>query len=57
VNTDLTTKVFLAKRAQSSRVFKNRYIFKADIEYPFEHGEVINSTLDGVSIYLVTTKT
>jgi hypothetical protein len=24
---------------------------KADIEYPFEHGEVINYTLDGVSIH------
>ena len=29
---------------------------KADIEYPFEHGEVINNTLDGVSIHPVTTK-
>jgi hypothetical protein len=29
---------------------------KADIEYPFEHGEVINYTLDGVSIHQVTTK-
>ena len=29
---------------------------KADIEYPFEHGDVINYTLDGVSIHLVTTK-
>ena len=28
----------------------------ADIEYPFEHGEVINCTLDGVSIHPVTTK-
>jgi hypothetical protein len=28
---------------------------KADIEYPFEHGEVINYTLDGVSIHSVTT--
>ena len=27
-----------------------------DIEYPFEHGAVINQTLDGVSIHLVTTK-
>jgi hypothetical protein len=26
---------------------------KADIEYPFEHGEVINYTLDGVSIHPV----
>ena len=29
---------------------------KADIEYPFEYGEVINYTLDGVSIHPVTTK-
>jgi hypothetical protein len=29
---------------------------KADIEYPFEHGEVINYTLDGVSIHTVSTK-
>ena len=29
---------------------------KADIEYPFEHGDVINYTLDGVSIHPVTTK-
>jgi hypothetical protein len=32
------------------------WLKKADIEYPFEHGEVINYTLDGVSIYPVTTK-
>ena len=29
---------------------------KAHIEYPFEHGEVINDTLDGVSIHPVTTR-
>ena len=29
---------------------------KADIEYPLEHGEVINYTLDGVSIHPITTK-
>jgi hypothetical protein len=29
---------------------------KSDIEYPFEHGEVINYTLDGVSIHPVTLK-
>ena len=29
---------------------------KADIEYPFEDGEVINYTLGGVSIHPVTTK-
>ena len=29
---------------------------KADFDYPFQHGEVINHTLDGVSVHLVTTK-
>ena len=29
---------------------------KADNLYPFEHGEVINYTLDGVSIHAVTTE-
>ena len=29
---------------------------QTDIEYPFEHGEVINYILDGVSIHPVTTK-
>jgi hypothetical protein len=29
----------------------------ADNEYPFEHGEIIHYTLDGVSIHPVTTKT
>ena len=29
---------------------------KKDIEYTFEHGEVINYTLDGISIHPVTTK-
>ena len=29
---------------------------KTDNEYPFEHGEVINYTSDGVSIHPVTTK-
>jgi hypothetical protein len=29
---------------------------KTVIEYPFEHGEVINYTLDGVSIHPDTTK-
>jgi hypothetical protein len=28
----------------------------ADIEYPFEHGKVINYLLDRVSIHPVTTK-
>ena len=29
---------------------------KKNTEYPFEHGEVINYTSDGVSIHPVTTK-
>jgi hypothetical protein len=29
---------------------------KVNIEYPFEHSDVINYTLDGVSIHPVTTK-
>ena len=29
---------------------------KSDIEYPFEHGEVINYTLVGLSMYPGTTK-
>ena len=29
---------------------------KADVEYPFEHGEVLHYTLDGVSIHPVTTE-
>ena len=31
-------------------------IKKTDNEYPFEHGEVLNYTLDGVSIHPVTPK-
>ena len=33
-----------------------KLIKKADIEYPFAHGDVINSTLNGASIHPVTTK-
>ena len=33
------------------------HLLVADIEYPFEHGEVINYTLDGVSVHPVTTDT
>ena len=29
--------------------------FLKQTEYPFEHGEVINYTLDGVSVHSVTT--
>ena len=43
----------LQRRAPIGRWVK---IKKADTEYPFEHGEVINYTLDGVSIHPVTTK-
>ena len=35
---------------------KKIYFKKANIEYPFEHGDVINHTLDGVSINPVTKK-
>ena len=36
---------------------KKAFLFVlTDIEYPFEHGEVINYTLDGVSKHPVTTK-
>ena len=31
-------------------------IKQADIEYPFEHGEVINYTMDGALMHPVTTK-
>jgi hypothetical protein len=34
-----------------------KHFFKVDIKYPFEHGEVINYTLDVVLILPVTTKT
>jgi hypothetical protein len=33
-----------------------RKVKKTDTEYPFQHGKVINYTLDGVSIHPVTTK-
>ena len=42
------------RRAPIGRWVKHTH--KIDIEYPFEHGAVINYTLDGVSIHLVTTK-
>ena len=45
----------LQRRAPIGRWVKK--IKEADIEYLFEHGEVINYTLDGVSIHPVTTKT
>jgi hypothetical protein len=43
--------------ASQRRTSIGRWVKKrADIEYPFEHGEVINYTLDGVSIHPVSTK-
>jgi hypothetical protein len=39
------------RRAPIGRCVKNK---KANAEYPFGHGEVINYTLDGVSIHPVT---
>ena len=41
---------------KEGHLFVDRYKKKANIEYPFEHGKVINDTLDGVSIHPVTTK-
>ncbi|CDQ57087.1 unnamed protein product [Oncorhynchus mykiss] len=35
---------------------KEGHLLVTDFEYPFEHGEVIHYTLDGVSIHPVTTK-
>jgi hypothetical protein len=31
-------------------------LLRADIEYPFEHGEIMNYTLGDISIHPVTTK-
>ena len=43
--------------ASQSRAPIGRWVnIKKNIEYPFKHGEVINYTLDGVSIHPVTTK-
>jgi hypothetical protein len=44
--------------ASQKRVPVGRWVKmkKVDIKYPFEHGEVMNYTLDGVSIHPVTTK-
>lgn len=53
----------ICKVPQSSSEFQTqiqppigRWVKKADIEYPFQHGEVIHYTLDGVSIHRITTK-
>ena len=35
---------------------RHRLVDGQNTEYPFEHGEVNNYTLDGVSIHPVTTK-
>ena len=45
-----------SKVMSGSILIKYNLIASQQIEYPFEHGEVINYTLDGVSIYPVTTK-
>ena len=45
----------MQRRAPISRWVKKERK-KAAIEYPFEHGEVINYPLDGVSIHPVTMK-
>ena len=42
------------RRAPIGRCVKIQ--IKADIDYPLEHGEVINYTLDGVLTHPVTTK-
>jgi hypothetical protein len=41
------------RRAPVGRWVKTK---TADIENPFEHGEVVNYTLDGISIHAVTIK-
>ena len=43
----------MQRRSPIGRYVKNK---KADDEYSFEQGEVINFALDGVSIHPVTTK-
>jgi hypothetical protein len=39
-----------------SRIEGLLLVKETDFEYPFEHGEVINFTLDGVSIHTVTSE-
>ena len=60
LNTDSTTKpreVFQCLTKKGSYWYRKIHLKKeADIEYPCKHGEVINYTLYGVSIYPVTTK-
>ena len=53
MNTDSKTKFreVSQRRAPIGRWVKQ----KTDIDYPFEHGEFINYTLNGVSIHPVTT--
>ena len=43
-------------RKEGHRLVDGQNEKKADIEYPFGHGEVLKYTLDGVSIHPVTTK-
>ena len=42
--------------SKEGRLLIDRCFFLTDIEYSYEHGEVINYTLDIVSIHAVTTK-
>jgi hypothetical protein len=51
-NTDLTTKARRFSNALQRRASIGRWVkmSKADIEYPLEHVDVINYTLDGVPI-------
>ena len=56
-NTDSISKTREVYNASQRRAPIGRWVkIKADIKYPFEHGEVINYTLDGASIHLVTKK-
>ena len=56
------TLTIICKVPQSSSEFQTQIqpkvfqCLKFDIEHYFEHGEIINYTLDGVSIHPVTTK-
>jgi hypothetical protein len=51
-SSEFQTQIQPQRRTPIGRWVKNK---KDDIEYPFEHGEVITYTLDGVSIHPVKT--
>ena len=55
--TTKTREVFRCLAKKGTYWWMGRKDKKADVEYPFEHGKVINYTLDGVSINPVTRKT